>query len=66
MTPHIKSVVLPTGPRLPYVEQGDPGGVPVILLHGYSESWRSGSCCWRSCPRRFTRLRLVRRPGTDT
>jgi non-heme chloroperoxidase len=26
---------------LPYVEQGDPAGVPVVLLHGYSDSWRS-------------------------
>jgi pimeloyl-ACP methyl ester carboxylesterase len=27
--------------RLPYVEQGDPAGVPVLLLHGYTDSWRS-------------------------
>ena len=26
---------------LPYVEQGDPAGIPVILLHGYSDSLRS-------------------------
>jgi pimeloyl-ACP methyl ester carboxylesterase len=26
---------------LPYVEQGDPGGVPVLMLHGWSDSWRS-------------------------
>jgi len=32
---------LSTGVTLPYVEQGDPGGVPVVLLHGYSDSWRS-------------------------
>lgn len=37
----IKSVVLPNGVRLPYVEQGDPTGVPVLLLHGTSDSWRS-------------------------
>ena len=27
--------------RLPYVEQGDPAGVPVVLLHGGTDSWRS-------------------------
>ena len=33
---------LPTGVRLPYVEQDDPGGVPVVLLHGITDSHR----CW--------------------
>ena len=27
--------------KLPYVEQGDATGVPVILLHGVTDSWRS-------------------------
>lgn len=26
---------------LPYVERGDPGGAPVVLLHAYADSWRS-------------------------
>ena len=30
-----------TGVRLHYVEQGDPNGPTVILLHGYSDSWVS-------------------------
>jgi pimeloyl-ACP methyl ester carboxylesterase len=29
------------GVRLPYVEQGDPDGVPVVMLHGVTDSWRS-------------------------
>jgi non-heme chloroperoxidase len=37
----VKSVALSTGVRLPYVEQGDPTGVPVLLLHGLTDSWRS-------------------------
>jgi pimeloyl-ACP methyl ester carboxylesterase len=37
----IDSVELPTGVRLQYTEQGDPAGVPLLLLHGYSDSWRS-------------------------
>src|SRR5262245_60265856 len=36
-----KSVQLPTGVRLPYVEQGDPSGVPMVLLHGVTDSWHS-------------------------
>jgi pimeloyl-ACP methyl ester carboxylesterase len=36
-----KSVELSTRVKLPYVEQGDPAGVPVLLLHGVSDSWRS-------------------------
>jgi non-heme chloroperoxidase len=35
------SIHLSTGVRLPYVEQGDPSGVPMVLLHGYSDSLRS-------------------------
>ena len=27
--------------KLPYVEQGDPTGVPVVMLHGVTDSWRS-------------------------
>ncbi len=34
-------VRLSTGVRLHYAEQGDPAGEPVILLHGYSDSWYS-------------------------
>jgi pimeloyl-ACP methyl ester carboxylesterase len=39
--PTIKSVELPSGIRLPYAESGDPAGTPVLLLHGYTDSWRS-------------------------
>ena len=35
------NVALPTGVRLNFVERGDPGGTPVILLHGYTDSHRS-------------------------
>jgi pimeloyl-ACP methyl ester carboxylesterase len=36
-----KTVTLPNGIRLPYAEHGHPTGLPVVLLHGYSDSWRS-------------------------
>jgi non-heme chloroperoxidase len=41
MLPVIQTVTLPNQVTLPYVEQGDPTGVPVLLLHGYTDSWRS-------------------------
>ena len=41
MTPAIKSVELPNQVTLPYVEQGDASGVPVLLLHGVTDSWHS-------------------------
>lgn len=34
-------VVLSDGLLLPYAERGDPAGRPVLLLHGYADSWRS-------------------------
>lgn len=37
----INVAALSTGVHLPYVEQGDPTGVPVVFLHGYTDSWRS-------------------------
>ncbi|MGH2618892.1 MAG: alpha/beta fold hydrolase [Thermomicrobiales bacterium] len=37
----VKSVQLPNGVNLPYVEQGGPAGVPVVFLHGVTDSWRS-------------------------
>jgi non-heme chloroperoxidase len=36
-----KSIVLNDNTRLQYAEQGDPTGVPVIFLHGYTDSWHS-------------------------
>jgi pimeloyl-ACP methyl ester carboxylesterase len=37
----IKTVELPNGVRLPYVEQGDPAGIPLLLVHAVGDSWRS-------------------------
>src|SRR6188768_2028938 len=36
-----KFVSLPTGVRLSCVEQGDGSGMPVIFLHGVTDSWHS-------------------------
>jgi pimeloyl-ACP methyl ester carboxylesterase len=36
-----RPVRLPSGIRLDCAEQGDPRGLPVLFLHGYTDSWRS-------------------------
>lgn len=36
-----KSAALSTGVRMEYVEQGNPTGVPVLFLHGVTDSWHS-------------------------
>jgi pimeloyl-ACP methyl ester carboxylesterase len=36
-----KSIELPNGVKLSYVEQGDSSGIPLLLLHGYTDSWHS-------------------------
>jgi len=40
-TPVINSIELPSKVKLEYAEQGNPDGIPVILLHGFTDSWHS-------------------------
>ena len=37
----VKTIKLPSGVELEYVEKGVTSGTPVIFLHGYSDSWHS-------------------------
>ena len=39
--PTVKSIELPNRVKLQYVERGDPLGVPVLFLHGITDSWHS-------------------------
>ncbi|WP_052391297.1 alpha/beta fold hydrolase [Streptomyces sp. NRRL B-24484] len=39
--PAVRVARLPGGPALPYAEQGDPAGPPVVLLHAVGDSWRA-------------------------
>ncbi|NLG27699.1 MAG: alpha/beta hydrolase [Chloroflexi bacterium] len=39
--PAERSIRLDNRVTLAYAEQGDPAGVPVVLLHGFADSWRS-------------------------
>ena len=41
LKPQVKFIQLSTGVKLEYAEQGNASGVPVIFLHGFSDSWRS-------------------------
>lgn len=41
MTSAVKRVELATQVTVPYVETGNPSGVPILLLHGFLDSWRS-------------------------
>ncbi|HEX7902295.1 MAG TPA: alpha/beta hydrolase [Chitinophagaceae bacterium] len=37
----LHKIKLPNGVQLQYAEQGDAGGIPVIFLHGITDSWHS-------------------------
>lgn len=37
----LRSIKLQSGLRLEYAEQGSTTGIPVIFLHGYTDSWQS-------------------------
>jgi non-heme chloroperoxidase len=41
MQPDVRFVRLPSGVRLEYAEQGSAAGLPVVMLHGITDSWRS-------------------------
>jgi non-heme chloroperoxidase len=61
----IKSVELSTGVKLPYVEQGDPAGMPVVLLHGGTDSWRSFEPVLPYLPRSIHAFALTQRGHGD-
>ena len=44
---------LATGPRVHYVEQGDPGGEALVFVHGYPDSWFSFSRLLPLLPARY-------------
>ena len=46
-------VTLSNGVTLRYLEQGAPDGEPVILLHGYTDSWQSFARVLPLLPNRF-------------
>jgi non-heme chloroperoxidase len=65
MTAHLKSATLATGVRLPYAEQGDPTGVPLVLLHGSSDSWRSWELLLPALPQTLHAFAITQRGHGD-
>jgi non-heme chloroperoxidase len=65
MAPIIKSVELPHRVKLPYVEQGDSSGVPMLLLHGYTDSWHSFETVLPHLPESIHAFALTQRGHGD-
>jgi non-heme chloroperoxidase len=57
---------LGSGPRVHYAEQGDPGGKPVVLLPGYTDSWFSYSRVLPLLPPRYHAYALDQRGHGDS
>jgi len=66
MTPAIKSIELPHKVTLQYVEQGDPAGIPVLLLHGVTDSWHSFEPVLPHLPSSIHALALTQRGHSDS
>ena len=47
------NIQLKTGVRLHYVEQGDPSGPVIVMLHGFGDSWFSYSRVLASMDRKY-------------
>ncbi|HEX2116613.1 MAG TPA: alpha/beta hydrolase [Alphaproteobacteria bacterium] len=60
-----KAVNLQGGVRLSYVETGNPGGPPVILLHGYTDSLRSFDLLLPHLPASYRVVALSQRGHGD-
>ena len=63
--PMIKSVELPNRIQLQYVEQGDPAGIPVLLLHGVTDSWHSFELVLPHLPESIHAFALTQRGHGD-
>jgi non-heme chloroperoxidase len=61
----ISSAALANGLKLPYVEQGDPAGVPVVFLHAFADSWRTFERVFPFLPRSIRAIALTQRGHGD-
>src|SRR3954464_9826058 len=64
-SPRARTAVLSGGPRLPYVEQGDDAGLPVVFLHAFADSWRSFERVLQHLPRSIRAIALTQRGHGD-
>lgn len=63
--PTVKRAELATGVSLPYAECGDPAGVPVVMLHGVTDSWHSFEPVLAHLPASIRALALTQRGHGD-
>ena len=61
-----KFATLSTDVRMEYVEQGSPGGVPVLFLHGVTDSWHSFERVLALLPPEFHAFALSARGHGDS
>jgi non-heme chloroperoxidase len=66
MTGAIGHITLPDGVRLEYEERGDPDGVPVLLLHGVTDSRRSWDPVLAHLPPAIRAIALSQRGHGDS
>ena len=66
MTTTIERVELPNQVKISYVEQGVPSGIPVLFLHGYTDSWRSFDGVLRHLPQSIHAFALSYRGHGDS
>jgi pimeloyl-ACP methyl ester carboxylesterase len=62
----VKSIQLPNRVKLEYVEQGNVASVPVILLHGYTDSWHSFELVLPHLPKTIRAFALSQRGHGDS
>lgn len=51
--------------ELPYVQQGDADGIPIVLLHAYADSWRSFERLLPHLPRSIRAVAVTQRGHGD-
>jgi non-heme chloroperoxidase len=66
MSPVIKSIDLPNQITLSYIEQGDSLGIPVLLLHGVTDSWYSYQPVLPYLPKSLHVFALTQRGHSDS
>jgi non-heme chloroperoxidase len=66
VTPNIKFAKLSTGVKLQFAEQGDRTGIPVIFLHGLSDSWYSFKLVLSSLPNSIHAFSISQRGHGDS
>ena len=65
MAPILKSIRLPNQVELPYAEQGDPSGVPVLFLHAIADSWHTFELLLAHLPDHIHAFALTQRGHGD-